>query len=499
MDISRVPREDDAQHSEARVACLCVPDFPLSLLQRELPDDFRFPVAVVDREDAASTIIFVDARAAKRKVHPGLRYATAVTLCPELHAVAVPPQKIENAHQSIISLLQSFSPVIEPIATLLGAYYLDLKGMQRLADDVHAWAKRIQDALSEQQGLPASVAIGFTRFGVLTAARSSRSVTVFSSEKEERKMALETPLKLLTPATKALAELDKLGVRTVRDLRRIPEQEIRSRFNEQFYTLAKQSRAREGMVHGIRFFEPFAACVEFDYLRDNVEQLTAAFRHLCDRMLQKMEVRELGVSEIHMHMKMELGDSRHEKLKTAAPTLDAERIVKLVRLRLSALNLEHGVTALAVRLIPAALPDRQQVLDPQLAQNMRELDAADQALAQIASEFGAEHVLMAQCQDAHLPGEAFRWEPFGRMRSPAPPTSLRTGVIRRIRDRPRRISTPRRMQFKRVLGPYTVSGLWWRKKPVHHHYYYLETPSGAAYWVLYDRLGRQWYERGCVQ
>ena len=499
MDISKAPRADGIQRPEACVACLCIPDFPLSLLLRELPDDFRFPVAVVDREDATSTVIFVDARAAKRKIHPGLRYATAVTLCPELHAVAVPPQKIESAHQGIIGVLKSFSPVIEPIATLLGAYYLDLRGMQRLADDLHAWAKQVQDALSEQQSLPASVAIGFTRFGVLTAARSSRSITVFSSENEERKVAFETPLKFLAPPTKALAELDKLGVRTVRDLRRIPEQEIRSRFNEQFYTLAKQSRARDGVVHGIRFFEPFAACVEFDYSRDNVEQLVAAFRHLCGRMLKKMKIRELGVSEIYIHMKMELGDSCHETLKTAAPTLDVERIVKLVHLRFSALNLEHGVTALAVRLMPSALPDGQQVLDPKLAQNLRELDAADQALAQVASEFGAEHLLMAQCQDSHLPGESFRWEPFGRMRKPAPPTPIRTSVIRRIRDRPKRISTPRRIQFERVLGPYTVSGLWWRDKPVHHHYYFLETPSGATYWVLYDRLGRQWYEQGCVQ
>ena len=91
--------------------CLCLyPDFPLQLSVRELPADFQLPVALVDRSDFHSIVMAVDRSALKRGIYPGLPYANAIALCPELHAVYPHPQRIEYVHQRVIRHLGTFSP-----------------------------------------------------------------------------------------------------------------------------------------------------------------------------------------------------------------------------------------------------------------------------------------------------------------------------------------------------------------------------------------------------
>lgn len=107
---------------EVQVACVHIPAFSLQLSTRELPDDFSSPIAVVDRDNAQSNILLVDSRAKKRGIRPGLRYSTAVALCPDLHATVIHPQKIENAQQQVLSLLGTFSPGIEPARELPGTF-----------------------------------------------------------------------------------------------------------------------------------------------------------------------------------------------------------------------------------------------------------------------------------------------------------------------------------------------------------------------------------------
>ena len=50
----------------------------------------------------------------------------------------------------------------------------------------------------------------------------------------------------------------------------------------------------------------------------------------------------------------------------------------------------------------------------------------------------------------------------------------------------------------RVLGPYVVSGGWWRR-PVHREYHFAETQKGELLWIYYDRGRRRWYLHGRVE
>ena len=50
----------------------------------------------------------------------------------------------------------------------------------------------------------------------------------------------------------------------------------------------------------------------------------------------------------------------------------------------------------------------------------------------------------------------------------------------------------------RTLGPYVVSGGWWRKA-VHREYHYAETRKGELLWIYYDRPRRRWFLHGRVE
>ena len=484
---------------ETRVACVCVPDFLLQSSTRELPKDFHHPVALVDREDARATIIAVDSNASRRKIYPGLRYVSAVAICPELHAVSSHPRQIDQIHQRVLHDLGSFSPGVESAQQLPGTYYLDCSGMDRLEPDFHAWAKRIRETLWSHERLKACIAIGFTRFGTFAAARSSESVVIFKSILEEREAAFSTPLAHMNLPARPMKELEKLAVHTVGDLRRLPEWEVRSRFAEELFDLVRRTKDENGSVHGIRLPEPYLAHIDLEYVESDAERILTVIQRIWTPLLKRMKEHAQGVRELHIRLEKNVGETCYEKLQTAKPTLDEPAIVELLRLRLHALNLDHGITALGIRMIPGELPDPQLDLHRDFVKPAQDAAAAERALARVCAEFGPQRVLRAKCLRSHLPEESFAWEFFDRMREPAPARCEKPGLIRRIFDQPVRISTPRRTALQRVLGPYSISGFWWREATVHRSSYFVEAMNGTVQWVFYDRIARQWYEQGFVE
>jgi len=50
---------------------------------------------------------------------------------------------------------------------------------------------------------------------------------------------------------------------------------------------------------------------------------------------------------------------------------------------------------------------------------------------------------------------------------------------------------------ERTIGPYLISGGWWRSE-LARDYYFAELRAGAIYWVYYDRARRRWFLQGRV-
>ncbi len=471
----------------------------MQLSKRDLPADFKMPIALVDRNDSRSSVISVDRLAAKQGVYSGMSYATAIVLCPELHAVCPHAEQINQVHQRLVRHLNTFSPAVEPVPEIPGAYYLDVRGMHHLEPDLHAWGERMQTILYEREQLRSSIVFGFTRFGVRAAAYSTDSIIIFESTSSELQTVMSIPLAKLNLSARPLKELEKLGVHTVGDLRRLPEWEIRSRFTEELFDLVRKAKSDDATVYGVDPPRPYRVQTDLEYVESDVDRIVEIIQKICRPVLGEMKKYSEGVSRFDLRLTRDLGGTCRKRIKTAEPTLDEPTLLDLLRLQLHAINLDDGITALAINIIPATLPSSQLSLYQDFAKSENNLLAANRALARVRAEFGPDRVLQAHCQASHVPEESFEWKLFDQLRKPSPAQQQTARLIRRILDRPNRISTPQRAKLLRVFGPYTISGFWWRNRKVHQNEYFIEASNGCTQWIFYDSVRRQWYERGLVQ
>ena len=81
---------------QGRLACVDLPAFPLQLLLRRHPEWRDYPTAVVADDKPQGLILWVNEKARRQGVLPGLRYAAAFSLATELRAGEVPPAEIEK-------------------------------------------------------------------------------------------------------------------------------------------------------------------------------------------------------------------------------------------------------------------------------------------------------------------------------------------------------------------------------------------------------------------
>jgi protein ImuB len=129
------------------LACVDLPVLPLQLLLRQHPDWRQQPAAVVDRDKAQGTLLWVNEVARQRRILPGMRYATALSLTSELRAGTIEESEIETVRREILARLQSFSAGVEPSRDEPGVFWLDASGLALLYPSLTIWGQRIRQKL----------------------------------------------------------------------------------------------------------------------------------------------------------------------------------------------------------------------------------------------------------------------------------------------------------------------------------------------------------------
>ena len=505
----------------ARLACVDIPALPLQLLNRRHPDWTDFPVAVAAEESPQAPLLWVNERARRFRILPGIRYATALSLSGELRAGVVRPGEIAAAVRQIADRLRDFSPEVEPSIEEPGVFWPDGEGLNRLFRSAAAWGRAIRDGLCGL-GFSARVVVGFTRYGTYAVARSRAAEAAeshaFESLAEERRAAHAAPLDRLGLAPEQRDDLVKLGVATLGDFLALPASGLRERFDgpaAEIHGLA--SGATWTPLQPAPPVERLVAGIELDWADDDLPRLLFVLKQLLDPLLTRLAARREGARELSFHLRLDPTGTRHEVIRPAQPARAAQPILELVRLRLES-SLPGKVEAMEAELIGVPLDFGQAQLFAQTPR--RELNAANRALARLRAELGSEAVARARVCEGHLPEAAFLWEPLERLEEGhreegATDREKRDGasslLVRRILERS--AALPAGLQIAdggrrpRVadagpivdhVGPYVISGGWW-VHPIHREYYFARTRRGDVLWVYYDRQRRRWFLQGAVE
>lgn len=529
-----------------RLACVDAPAFALQLLLRQRPQWRVQPAAVVERDAPHGAIVAVNEAARSSGVLPGMRYAAALTLCPQLCANEVAAEQIADGVEQTCKLLRRRSPHVEPSAEEPGVFWLDASGLEawiesdegalenrtgslqrpvtrrtaKRADTdrtlrnaeapLTRWARSTRSLLAAA-GLECALVVGFSHFGVYAVAKALRGarVLVFERDDDEQDFARRVPLRRLALDPRARVELEQLGVLTIDDFLRLPEAGLRLRYGEalaQLHALASRARRRELAPRPPGEWP--SAAVDLDFPTHSLEALIALCGELLDPLLTQLARRDERAAALELRLRLEDGASVEERLEPAQPTLVGADLERLLRLRLARQKFARGVERLSVsvRPTPALAPTRELFA---LARG-REPAAARRAFAALRAAFGEECVVRAQLLSAHLPEAGFCWVPIDAVAPARPRTDLPPMLVRRLLARP--LPLPSRSRHEedgwllrgvshgpvlRLHGPYPLQGGWWRAE-VARDYHYAEMHNGALLWIYFDRVRRRWFLQGHV-
>lgn len=511
----------------ARLACVDAPALPLQILLLRHPEWARLPAVVVDVDKPQGRVVWANRAAQRALVRPGMRYAAALSIEPGLRAGVVDEVECAAAAAKIVQRLQDFSPVIEPSVDEAGVFWLDASGLDGVFASLDDWVRRIVDSL-RAAGLQAAAVVGFTRFGTYAVARQGQGARVLRSAEEERAAAGGVPLDRLRLAPRLRAALDRLGVRDVAALRRLPEGSLLERFGADGGRLQSfvEGRGAGEMLVAVRADEPVKSGFEVEpdaqpldvpaLLRRIEEHLGAACAELASR----------GAALRALELEVSLDDDFRapgapplvHSIRPAAPTLDRAQILDLVRLRIEAVAFDAPVLGFAFEAVPARASRAQLELFAERPR--RDLAAANRALARLRAEFGDGSVVRAVLRDAHLPEATFAWRPLLQLAAACPDRAegaVRGTLVRRFLSTPHPLPRDHHEPdgwfaaglaggaVRRTFGPHVVSGGWWRRRrpraarEVHRSYHFAETERGDVLWMFYDRARRRWFLQATVE
>lgn len=491
-----------------RLAYVDLPAFPLQILLRDYPDFRDRPAVVVEHDRPQGVILWANERARQRFITSGMSYAQGLAMDGDLRAATMADSRIRVGIFEVLERLRVFTPAVEPHDANPGGFWLDASGLNRLEISASHWARKIHRDLHEA-GWDSRLVVGFDRFHVFAAARAFSGGTVFTDPEKEAQVVEKIPLDRLPIEPADLAQLIKLGVTTLGDFRNLPANGVARRFAESTRMWHRRfSGLSEDTFHPAAPEDSISARVQIPDGEDNTERLLFPIKNAVQDLVAELAERYLALSVIETCWEFAEGGDTAFSLKPAEPTLEVKLVVDLLRLRLESMVFPSPVVDFTLTVQGEAATRGQLEI---FQQPVRDLAAADRALARLRAQLGEDAVVTACLQNGHCPESGFRWSSVHRVTAPRPIPTARRTLVRRIFPRPLPlpdqpmnrndgwvISGERSGAVVATHGPYLVNGGWWRKES-RRRYFYVETRSGDLWWVYFDELRNRWFAQGMVE
>src|SRR5262245_47997863 len=384
------------------LACLILPEFPLQLLLRGQAVWREHPVAVVDRDAAQGIILWSNEKARAHRILPGLRYAAALSLVPELRAGEVPSSDLGSAIEALVAALRFYTPDVEPSRDEPGVFWLGASGLSLLYPSLMRWAELVRDDVTRSD-FDATLVVGFTRIGTYASAKdlSARRVSrvhVMESLEDERSRAACVSLTRLPLEPDVRDTLERLGITTLGGFLELPANGVRTRFGREAHRFHQEaSGALATPFQPLAPREPVVASVHLDDAETNLERLLTVIERELRSLARTLDARAHVLVAVSIRLTFDDGSHASERLQPASPTLDLMQIVELLRLRLIAVLDAHANSrgVVGVEIECEGAPGRHSQTELFAARATRDASAAARAMARVRAELGDQSVVHA--------------------------------------------------------------------------------------------------------
>jgi len=163
-------------------------------------------------------------------VHSALPTATAKRLCPGGIFLPVRMERYKEVSDKVFAIFRRFTPLVEPLS--IDEAFLDVTGCERLFGSAEEVARKIKEAVREETGLTVSAGVAPNKFLAKIASDLGKpdGLTIVPPGNE---IGFLDPLpvgKLWGVGKVTEQELRGKGIRTIGDLRRVPEGTLKRAF-----------------------------------------------------------------------------------------------------------------------------------------------------------------------------------------------------------------------------------------------------------------------------
>jgi protein ImuB len=387
-----------------RIACILVPDFPITALVRANSELRDKPFALSHGVQAGLIAVSPCARA--RGVRPGMTAAHARALAPDLIVAYRSPAAERSAADAFLDIAESISPVVEEGEP--GTVWLDLGGLERLyehsATSHASGPEYIISTRAHQVGLDVSVGVASSKEVAYLAARCGGIRTIKSGM--EREFIDWIPLDLLglgggPDGDGAEFELARLGIRRLGELARLDPRAVGSRLGRRGVDLIRLARGEGSTRLAPRpRAEVFAEEVDLEYGVESLEPLGFVMRAILGRLTERLKMRGLAAGGMMLSLRLDGCRRDERRVSVAASTVEVRSLLALLNLSLEASPPSAAVEAVRIVIEPRLpRPAQGDMFLPPLPAP----DRLQTTIARLAAMYGPERVGTLTPQNSHRP------------------------------------------------------------------------------------------------
>jgi len=189
--------------------------------QRDRPE-LRGKPLLIGHDGARGVVATASYEARPFGCHSAQPMVVAKRLCPQAIIVPVRMERYAKVSDQMFSILDEFSPVIEPLS--IDEAFLDMTGTERALGRPQDVARKLKDRIKSDLKLTASVGLAPNKYLAKLASDMDKpdGLVIIDPDDIERILPPLPVTKLWGVGKATAARLEPLGIRTIADIRRKP-------------------------------------------------------------------------------------------------------------------------------------------------------------------------------------------------------------------------------------------------------------------------------------
>lgn len=352
--------------------------FYASVEQRDHPPIHGLPV-IVGGLDGRGVVSAASYEARAFGVHSAMPISTAKRLCPNGIYLPVRMAHYKAASRELRQILLSFTPLVEPLS--LDEAFLDVRGCTKLFGSAEEIAWQLKDRIRKELQLTASVGVAPNKFLAKLASDLEKpdGCVVVSPDRVSEFLAPLPVGRIWGVGAKAERRLQQLGIATVGQMARLPEQVLVDNFGDlgrQIWQLAQGEDDRP--VVPDREAKSLSTETTFSQDISDPEALRLWLRDLTDQLSSRLRAAGIRTRSIEVKIRSSDFQTRHaaqalpeatdlteilwETVQQILDRLLAQTLLPVRLLGVGAARLSHD-TAVQRDLFDDGLRQQRQALD----------------------------------------------------------------------------------------------------------------------------------------